>query len=34
MDKTKFGTFIKNSRVKKNYTQKQLADIALKIWVK
>ncbi len=27
MDKTKFGTFIKNSRVKKNYTQKQLADL-------
>ena len=26
MDKEKFGTFIKNSRVKKNYTQKQLAD--------
>ena len=27
MDKEKFGTFIKNSRMKKNYTQKQLADI-------
>ena len=26
MDKEKFGTFIKNSRKKKNYTQKQLAD--------
>ena len=26
MDKEKFGTFIKNSRIKKNYTQKQLAD--------
>ena len=26
MDKEKFGTFIKNSRMKKNYTQKQLAD--------
>ncbi len=27
MDKERFGTFIKNSRIKKNYTQKQLADI-------
>jgi len=27
MDKIKFGTFIKNSRVKKHYTQKQLADL-------
>ena len=27
MDKSKFGTFIKNSRIKKNYTQKQLADL-------
>ena len=27
MDKTKFGTFIKNSRLKKNYTQKKLADL-------
>lgn len=26
MDKEKFGVFIKNSRIKKNYTQKQLAD--------
>lgn len=26
MNKEKFGTFIKDSRVKKNYTQKQLAD--------
>ena len=26
MDKEKFGIFIKNSRLKKNYTQKQLAD--------
>ena len=26
MDREKFGEFIKNSRVKKNYTQKQLAD--------
>lgn len=26
MDKEKFGTFIKNSRVRENYTQKQLAD--------
>lgn len=26
MDKEKFGTFIKNARVKKNITQKQLAD--------
>lgn len=26
MDKEKFGTFIKNSRLEKNYTQKQLAD--------
>ena len=26
MDKEKFGTFIKNSRVRKKYTQKQLAD--------
>jgi len=26
MDKEKFGTFIKNSRIRKNYTQKQLAD--------
>ena len=27
MDKSKFGTFIKDSRIKKNYTQKQLADL-------
>ena len=27
MDKTKFGLFIKNSRLKKNYTQKKLADL-------
>ena len=27
MDKIKFGSFIKNSRIKKNYTQKQLADL-------
>lgn len=26
MDKEKFGTFIKKSRIKKDYTQKQLAD--------
>lgn len=26
MDKEKFGTFIKNSRIRNNYTQKQLAD--------
>lgn len=26
MDKERFGIFIKNSRMKKNYTQKQLAD--------
>ena len=27
MNKTEFGSYIKESRLKKNYTQKQLADL-------
>ena len=27
MDKVKFGSYIKESRIKKNYTQQELADL-------
>ena len=27
MNKTEFGSFIRESRIKKNYTQKELADL-------